>query len=43
LQQKGAIAISLGYIEESIRRTGEYSGDLAEYVINYLIEEDAQN
>ncbi len=37
LQQKGEIAITLGYIIESIRRTGEYSGDLSEDVIDYLI------
>ncbi len=30
-------AIALGYIAESIRRTGEYSGDLCEYVIDYFI------
>ncbi len=42
LQQESATAIYLGYIEESIRRTGEYSGDLAEYVINRLIEEDTK-
>ena len=40
LQQESAMAIYLGYIGESIRRTGEYAGDLAEYVINYLIEDD---
>ncbi|HDS59902.1 MAG TPA: phosphate uptake regulator PhoU [Thermoplasmatales archaeon] len=39
LQQTGAVAVSLGYIGESIRRVGEYSADLAEYVINYLIDE----
>ena len=36
-QQKGKKALSIGYIGESIRRVGEYSGDLAEYVINYLV------
>ncbi len=30
-------AIALGYIAESIRRTGEYSADLCEYVIDYFI------
>ena len=33
------LAISLHYIAESIRRCGEYSGDISETVINYLIEE----
>jgi phosphate uptake regulator len=37
LQYKGEIAISIGFIVESIRRTGEYAGDLSEDVINYLI------
>jgi len=37
LPQKGVMAISVGYIIESIRRTGEYAGDLSEVVINYLI------
>ena len=32
-------AISLHYIAESIRRSGEYSGDISETVINYLVEE----
>ncbi|BDC35562.1 hypothetical protein MTLP_02440 [Candidatus Methanoliparum sp. LAM-1] len=36
LQQKSAIAIQVGYIAESIRRTGEYAGDLSECVINHL-------
>ncbi|MHA2391157.1 MAG: PhoU domain-containing protein [Promethearchaeota archaeon] len=30
-------SISIGYIIESIRRTGEYSGDIAEIIINNLI------
>jgi len=33
------LAISLHYIAESIRRCGEYSGDISETVINYLVEE----
>ena len=37
LSQKGIKAISVGNIVESIRRAGEYSGDIAEYVINHLI------
>lgn len=39
LQQKGKTAVSIGYIVESIKRTGEYAADLSEYVINYLIED----
>jgi len=35
--RRGKKALSIGYISESIRRVGEYSGDLAEYVINYLV------
>lgn len=37
LQQKGIIALSVGYIVESIRRIGEYSQDISETVINYLV------
>ncbi len=37
LSQKGIVAISIGNIVESIRRAGEYSGDIAECVINHLI------
>ncbi|MBD3188112.1 AbrB/MazE/SpoVT family DNA-binding domain-containing protein [Candidatus Bathyarchaeota archaeon] len=37
--QEGVVALSLAYVSESIRRIGEYSADLAEYVINFLIEE----
>lgn len=40
LQQKGIIAISVGYIVESIRRIGEYAEDISETVINYLVEEE---
>ncbi len=40
LQQKGIIAISTGYIIESIRRTGEYAEDISENVINYLVAEE---
>ena len=39
LQQKAAIAVSIGYIAESIRRTGEYASDISECVINHLISE----
>ena len=37
LQTKGKSYISLSYIAESIRRTGEYSGDISEHVINYMV------
>jgi phosphate uptake regulator len=37
LVQKGIVAISVGYIAESIRRIGEYAEDISESVINYLI------
>ena len=37
LSQKGIIAVSIENIVESIRRSGEYSGDIAEYVINHII------
>ena len=40
LQQKGLVAISIGNIVESIRRIGEYSQDISENVINYLIKEE---
>lgn len=40
LKQKGIIAISIGYIVESIRRIGEYGVDISENVINYLINEE---
>ena len=40
LLQKGATAVSFGYIVESIRRIGEYAEDISEHVINYLIDED---
>ncbi len=34
----GSQAISLAYISESIRRLGEYSADIAENTINYIME-----
>jgi phosphate uptake regulator len=34
------LAISLHYIAESIRRAGEYAGDISENVINFLVEEE---
>jgi phosphate uptake regulator len=39
LQQKGIVAVSIGYIVESIRRIGEYAEDISENVINYLVGE----
>ena len=37
LQQKGPIALSVGYIIESIRRIGEYATDISETVINHVV------
>ena len=37
LSKKGIVAISVGYIVESIGRTGEYASDIAEGVMNHLI------
>ena len=37
LKESSELSISLGYITDSIRRTGEYCADLSEYVINLLI------
>jgi len=34
------VAINLGYIAESIRRSGEYAGDISETVINLLMEHE---
>ena len=39
LEQKGIIAISIGYIVGSIRRVGDYAEDISETVINYLVDE----
>ena len=36
---KGEPAVSLGYISESIRRTGEYASDIAELLINQMIDD----
>jgi phosphate uptake regulator len=41
-KEKGKIAISLGYIVESIRRIGDYAEDICESSINYIVGEDAQ-
>jgi len=40
LSQETPVAISVGYMVESIRRCGEYSGDISENVINFLVEDD---
>lgn len=40
VRQETSDAIALGYIIESIRRAGEYSADISENVINYLVEEE---
>ena len=40
LKQEGEIAISIGYIVESIRRIGEYAEDISETTINYLVLEE---
>ena len=39
LQEESFMAVSLRYMAESIRRSGEYAGDISESVINYLVEE----
>ena len=38
LKQETMAAVSIGYIAESIRRAGEYAGDISETVINLLVE-----
>jgi phosphate uptake regulator len=40
LKHKGVIAISVGYIVESVRRVGEYSVNISEMVINHLIADE---
>lgn len=40
LNIKGISSISVGYIAESIKRTGEYAADIAELVINHLVNEE---
>ena len=37
LENETAIAVSLRNIAESIRRSGEYAGDISETVMNYLV------
>jgi phosphate uptake regulator len=40
LRHKGAIAIAVGYIAESLRRVGEYAKNISETVINHLIGQE---
>jgi phosphate uptake regulator len=40
LKQDTLIAINIGYIAESIRRSGEYASDISETVINLLVENE---
>ncbi|MGF3554743.1 MAG: PhoU domain-containing protein [Thermoplasmatota archaeon] len=39
LEQKGSVALSIGYFVDSVIRIGEYAEDISETVINYLINE----
>ena len=39
-KQETVAAISINDVAESIRRAGEYSADISENVINYIVEED---
>ena len=39
MELKGEVSIAIGYIAESIRRTGEYSGDISELTINHLLNQ----
>lgn len=43
LNQNSNIAISVGYIVESIGRLGEYAEDISETTINYLIGENQES
>ena len=40
ISKKGIIAISVGYIVESIGRIGEYAADISESVMNHLVSEE---
>jgi hypothetical protein len=40
LKQETVDAIAIGYINESVKRAGEYAADISENVINYLVEEE---
>jgi len=39
MKEDSALAIPVRSIAESIRRSGEYAGDISESIINYLVEE----
>lgn len=40
LKQDTLIALNIAYISESIRRAGEYAGDISETVINLLVDDE---
>jgi phosphate uptake regulator len=40
LKQDALVALNIAYISESIRRAGEYAGDISETVINLLMENE---
>ena len=40
LKQDALVALNIAYISESIRRTGEYAGDISETVINLLVDNE---
>jgi phosphate uptake regulator len=40
LKQDSLVALNIAYISESIRRSGEYAGDISETVINLLVENE---
>ena len=40
LKQETLVAIHVGYVAESIRRSGEYAADISETVINLLVEQE---
>jgi phosphate uptake regulator len=40
LKQDALVALNIAYISESIRRSGEYAGDISETVINLLVENE---
>ena len=42
LQQDALVALNIAYISESIRRAGEYAGDISETVINLLVENEIE-
>lgn len=40
LKQDALVALNIAYISESIRRGGEYAGDISETVINLLVDDE---